>query len=927
MKRKALFCALHGVVMTGAPALSAQVAARDSAAIAGATADSLAALGTPIAVGASIAPRQRAVALYRQSNNRAAEGTQLHRLGIAFYHLSQPDSAMRQFRLAATLRKSLADLRGESLSINNVGLLFDERGQPDSAMVYYGAARGLARALGDPGEESGYVMNIANVLKDVGKADSAIALYREASALARQGGDRASEASIENNIGTLLMDLERTEAAFAQTRRALRLAREIKDTAIEAAALLNMGVLFRVTSAADSSFTYLRQARVIYAAMSNQGGLAQVLISLGAAFSDVGQRDSAIAVLREGAEISRATQNPKLESAAFANLGNNFMQLRRTDSASVYLRRALVRKREIQDVRGEAIALGNLAVLFADARGIDSAEVYATQAAALGTQLGVRAVNAVALNVMARVRRERAQYDSALRYFAEDLAISRESNDRIGAALTMFEMGITLELNRQPARAVAYYDSAAAEQSWVSRRVGGDFNRLTRAEDQTLLYQYWSRAWLAQAKTLGDRRTALAALAASERGRAQALLALMRDTVASVAPGADLVAEGERVVRAATRGGVTVLSYQVTADALFVTGARDDGGVVLERVAIGPDSLARLVVAFRTALGLIDAEGGAREVLGVRGVVAVGAGASLTWRAAGDRLARCLLPTAIASLIAPGTELLVVPQGVVALVPFATLALQRGGPPLGSRFAIRYAPSMATAQAATARMPSTITVSRTASRALIVGNPLMPNVTSSTGARRALSALPFAERESISIARLIGAVALTGKAATESEVRRRISTASIVHLATHGFAYSAETMARTSYVALAPDSAHDGLLTVGEILDDPAMRLRAQLVVLSACQSGLGDLKQAEGTIGFQRALLAKGARRVLVSLWNVSDEATDRLMNSFYRHWLRDRDGPSAAEALRRAQSAVRRITRFAHPKYWSAFQLVGGR
>jgi CHAT domain-containing protein len=73
--------------------------------------------------------------------------------------------------------------------------------------------------------------------------------------------------------------------------------------------------------------------------------------------------------------------------------------------------------------------------------------------------------------------------------------------------------------------------------------------------------------------------------------------------------------------------------------------------------------------------------------------------------------------------------------------------------------------------------------------------------------------------------------------------------------------------------------------------------------VLSACQTGLGDLKEAEGTVGLQRAFLAKGARSVLVSLWSVSDAVTEELMKRFYGHWLEDDDRPSKAEALRRAQ------------------------
>jgi len=176
------------------------------------------------------------------------------------------------------------------------------------------------------------------------------------------------------------------------------------------------------------------------------------------------------------------------------------------------------------------------------------------------------------------------------------------------------------------------------------------------------------------------------------------------------------------------------------------------------------------------------------------------------------------------------------------------------------------------------------------------------------------------------VAQALGVAPLTGGAATEPAVRARMGSARVIHLATHGFAYSADAKILESFVAFAPDSTSDGLLTVGEVIDQ-GPRLTAELVVLSACQTGLGNLRQAEGTVGLQRAFLAKGARSVLVSLWSVSDRATELLMRRFYTHWLRDPDRPSKAEALRRAQSDVRKTPGFASPRFWAAFQLVGAR
>jgi len=202
----------------------------------------------------------------------------------------------------------------------------------------------------------------------------------------------------------------------------------------------------------------------------------------------------------------------------------------------------------------------------------------------------------------------------------------------------------------------------------------------------------------------------------------------------------------------------------------------------------------------------------------------------------------------------------------------------------------------------------------------------MPEIITYEGLRERLSPLPGAQVEAAWLGERLDQQPLVGPAATESQLRAQLPQASLVHLATHGYAYASDARARDSFIALAPDEEHDGLLTVGEVLDE-VPELQADLVVLSACQTGLGDLKQAEGTVGLQRAFLARGARTVLVSLWSVSDEATRLLMERFYTHSLDDADSPTKAEALRRAQQEVRATEGFEHPRYWAAFQLVGAR
>lgn len=123
-----------------------------------------------------------------------------------------------------------------------------------------------------------------------------------------------------------------------------------------------------------------------------------------------------------------------------------------------------------------------------------------------------------------------------------------------------------------------------------------------------------------------------------------------------------------------------------------------------------------------------------------------------------------------------------------------------------------------------------------------------------------------------------------------------------------------------SALALAPGDGQDGLLRAWEIMEQ--VRLHADLVVLSACRSGLGETTRHEGTIGLTRAFQYAGARRVVVTLWDVSDDSTEALVQLFYGALRR---GALAGIPLRYAMQTTRRERRWQHPRYWAAFVLVG--
>ena len=199
--------------------------------------------------------------------------------------------------------------------------------------------------------------------------------------------------------------------------------------------------------------------------------------------------------------------------------------------------------------------------------------------------------------------------------------------------------------------------------------------------------------------------------------------------------------------------------------------------------------------------------------------------------------------------------------------------------------------------------------------ALIVGNPNMPTITNSEGDTIKLTSLIGAEREAIEIAKQLNSKAITGSQATETSIKKEMENARIIHLATHGLLddFGYEIPGAT---ALTPSTSDDGLLTSGEIFD---MNLKASLVVLSACDTGGGNLT-GDGAIGLSRSLIAAGVSSVIVFLWSVKDNSTAELMTEFYRLL---EENPDKAQALRQVMLTTK--LKYPNPKDWAAFTIIG--
>lgn len=242
--------------------------------------------------------------------------------------------------------------------------------------------------------------------------------------------------------------------------------------------------------------------------------------------------------------------------------------------------------------------------------------------------------------------------------------------------------------------------------------------------------------------------------------------------------------------------------------------------------------------------------------------------------------------------------LLVVPHGILHYVPFAALHDGRGY--LLDRFGVRYVPSASVLPYLVRRKAPP------ARRLLALGDPDVGD---------ARYDLKFAEAEVQAVATTFtDARVLVRKEATKEAFARLAEGASHIHFAGHGRFDSDDPLA--SGLMLAGARPGDGFLSLGELY---SLQLDADLVTLSACETGLGKIQNGDDVVGLARGFLYAGARTIVASLWRVDDQATSYLMARFYENL----ETRNKRDALRAAQLATK--DRYPHPFFWAAFELTG--
>ncbi len=861
-----------------------------------------------------------------ETGGEARGARELAELAAAAASRGDLDAAQRAYRRAAELLELSAPGSLELAdALNQLGILAWRRGDLDAAEAYYRRAIAIGERRPRASLE---LARSLNALSIVFQDRSDLELAEDTGRRALAAVDAAApadpyRANILNSLGNVYWlrgDSERAEEAY---RRALSRFEEDEPESLRVAALLdNMGLVAKKGGRFEAARGYHHRALAIRRKLAPDSlPVATTLGNLGSLEIQTGELDLAERHLLAATAIAERLAPDSLRlSIQLNNLGDVARERGQPAKAEAHYRRALaIVERLASGSRLEAETLHMLAgALGEQGRRREAAATFDRAVSSLEAQMsrlgGSHGVQGGF----------RANYGPLYR---EALAAHLDLGDP-ARAFHVLEMSRARGLLAMLAERDLILGAMPADLDAELERLAKRYDRLQRTISGL------------DPESQGDEiQRLLAELGSLRRGREDLVVELRRaapELAALQYPRPlDLTAASR-----ALDGGTVMLSFSVGEDRTDLFIVTPDGELDVRRLAVGEAQLRERVADFRH---WIERSRWPRHRPGATD--------------AGRRLYRLLVAPAKAAM-ERAQRILIVPDGPLLLLPFAALIrplpAEEGG---GEQYLAAWKPQ-SIVQSATlyselrrARRPSPAGGDSAASSLVAFGDPRYPtrarpadlhDVRLRSAARRGLfdwDALPYSRREVERIVELYppgAARAFLGDEALEEHAKTIGASARVVHFATHG--YLDDRFPLNSGLALTVpkelgEGRENGLLQAWEILE--SVRLDADLVVLSACQSGLGAEQPGEGLIGLTRAFQYAGARSIVASLWSVEDETTAELMLHLYRHL---RSGASKDEALRAAQLAlIQRPVRVERgdgesvvkdasaPYYWAAFQLVG--
>lgn len=872
------------------------------------------------------------------------EAKVLNVLGLLHWDLGEYDAALASFDRAGKIADELGDRRMQGAILNNAALVRDEQGEYRTSLGQYRqvlalyAGQDFARGEGDT------LGNIGGVHLLLGHYREALEQYQQALAISESLESTTSLSQDHGNIALSQLGLGDTSGALQHFDRAIELADEAgmrQDVAFwmrgKANALIRQGKY-------EQGLALHRKAVELYEEIGTPTEAVEALHDLGLLYLALGDPASAEASFQSSMARSREIGLARAITINLLALGDLQVRRQGREEADALYRQAWQRAQEAGEMNLVAESLLRLSGLHLEQGRYEDAQREAQEALDIATGLGALYAVAEAGYVLGEISRLQGAADAAIAHYTTALKTLPEIIDPELAWRMHYGTGLALaDQDKVPA--------AIAELQLAVELIEGVRDRLEEQRFRTGYLQDKFQVYADLVRLQMSAGQAENAFSTAERLRARSYRDLVeRDTLEAGAAGsgeADEIELRERIrqlrkviseenaMPASERRqpALSVYSEELLAAERAYEVLLDDrhrmqpagrstrapaneevrqqlqAGEGLLEYVVGEGEVMIFVLTREAIVALTGNMGRERlhsRVELLRDLIRHPEGDG--WRRPAASLAEVLIgPLNKAGALENLQHLYVVPHGILNYLPFALLPTgENGGRLMLEDFTLAYLPTAA---------------------ALLENRQPRHDRQTLLAMAPARSRLQHATTEANAVFGLFDPDSrlLVGELATETLFKEVAGDYDVLHLATHGYFNKLNPL--LSGLELEADASNDGLLELHEIL---GMQLDAELVTLSACQTGLGsgyfaEIPAGDDFVGLTRAFLYSGSESVLATLWEVDDASTSELMQQFYQR-LRVPAGTSdKAGALAAVQRAMSSSKDYHHPYYWAPFVLMG--
>lgn len=874
----------------------------------------------------------------------------LDEFGASYSNRGDRKKALDIFQQALPLRSETEPV-GLANTLNNLAMVYSWTGDSIKALEYLERVASLMHDMHEPMKESTILGNMCVMRRMLGHLQKALELCTAAVAIKRDIDDPGGLASVTDGLGSVYGSFGDYQKALDRYQEARAIRKKLGDAESEAMTVSNIGWAYGQLGEYEKALDYYNQALAPLRKAESKYGMAQVLGNIGVNWSKLGDYRKALDFHLQSLENRSEKDDPSGKGVTLNNIANCYEHLGDKQKALENYVEAVRLLRAAKYQRQLAIALKSLGVFYRNEGQLDKAFESLNESRAISTTTGDQVNEAVALSELARLEFAGGNLTEALGLIeqaivaTESVRVNLKSQQLRASFLASvrqyYEIETEVLMRLQQQKPSEGFAAAALQVSEKSRarsllellrearaelREGVDASLIER---ESLLRQSIADKAEQQTRLLGGNNDGRALAVAKEIEALTNEYDQVQTRIRQTSPRyAALVQPSPLNVEAIQKQlldeNTLLLEYQLGEQKSFVWAVTPDSVKAFElpgRATIEPEAR-----RFYETL----AQRNQRLQPDFPQVVA--------------NLSRMLLQPLAAEL--KQKRLVIVADGVLQYLPFSALSLANDGHPLIVDHEIVTLPSASVLAVLREefgqRKPASKLLAVLADPVFSANDPRLAqaklaepaNHSSLSEVQRSatesglggLVRLRFSRQEAEEIARLAGdkrnLKALDFSASRSLVTKANLADYRIVHFATHGLINNQNPDLSGVVLSLVDEQGRpqNGFLRLYDIYN---LKLDADLVVLSACQTALGKEIKGEGLVGLTRGFMYAGAPRVVASLWRIDDRATADIMKRFYEAMLKD--GMRPAAALRAAQISMSQDKRWHDAHYWAAFTLQG--